>query len=117
MMNIIPKKKTEMLNKIQKETHAPSVFVINLKNGKDLVSKDLNGFSDPYVKFNLNGVKAKSKVQYKTLNPIWNETFTFHASDKDVIHIEIWDEDKFSTDDLMERFDIKLSDYNFQEKR
>lgn len=36
------------------------------------------GTSDPYVKFKLDGKTLyKSKVVYKNLNPVWNETFSF----------------------------------------
>lgn len=35
----------------------------------------ITGTSDPYVKFKLNGKTLyKSKVVYKNLNPVWDET-------------------------------------------
>jgi Ca2+-dependent lipid-binding protein len=41
----------------------------------DLVSKDLNGFSDPYCEVKVNGeCKYKSSIKKKTLNPMWDET-------------------------------------------
>lgn len=36
------------------------------------------GLSDPYVKFKMNGrLVYKSKTVYKSLNPTWDETFTY----------------------------------------
>lgn len=41
-----------------------------------------SGTSDPYVKFKLDGKTFyKSKVVYKDLNPIWNETFSLPVKD------------------------------------
>jgi Ca2+-dependent lipid-binding protein len=45
-----------------------------LHRASDLVSKDLNGFSDPYFELKVNGkCKYKSSIKKKTLNPIWDE--------------------------------------------
>jgi Ca2+-dependent lipid-binding protein len=46
-----------------------------LLRANDLVSKDLNGFSDPYFELKVNGeCQYKSSIKKNTLNPIWNET-------------------------------------------
>lgn len=40
------------------------------------------GTSDPYVKFKLDGKQFyKSKVVYKSLNPRWNESFSYRLRD------------------------------------
>jgi len=45
-----------------------------LLRASDLVSKDLNGFSDPYFELKVNGkCKYRSSIKKKTLNPIWDE--------------------------------------------
>lgn len=44
---------------------------------------DLGGTSDPYVKLHLLPDKKKkfqTKVQRKSLNPVYNETFQFKVS-------------------------------------
>lgn len=49
---------------------------VDILDGADLPSADRNGYSDPYCKFELNGVNVfKTKVQKKTLHPAWNEFF------------------------------------------
>ncbi|XP_047327846.1 extended synaptotagmin-1-like [Impatiens glandulifera] len=48
-----------------------------LIEAKDLVAADRNGKSDPYVRVHYGSVKEKTKVMYKTLNPIWNQKFKF----------------------------------------
>ena len=49
---------------------------VDVLDASDLPSADRNGYSDPYCKFELNGVPVfKTKVQKKTLHPAWNEFF------------------------------------------
>lgn len=49
---------------------------VDVLDGEDLPSADRNGKSDPYCKFELNGQEVyKTKVQKKTLSPVWNEYF------------------------------------------
>jgi hypothetical protein len=49
---------------------------VDVLDASDLPSADRNGYSDPYCKFELNGKEVfKTKVQKKTLKPVWNEFF------------------------------------------
>ncbi|UKZ77198.1 hypothetical protein TrVFT333_004917 [Trichoderma virens FT-333] len=49
---------------------------VDVLSGTDLPSADRNGKSDPYCKFELNDLEVyKTKVQKKTLSPVWNEFF------------------------------------------
>ena len=63
------------------------LFVFQLTVGviqaADLPGMDMSGTSDPYVKVYLMPDKKKkfeTKVHRKTLNPVFNETFTFKVS-------------------------------------
>ncbi|CAG13084.1 unnamed protein product [Tetraodon nigroviridis] len=59
------------------------VLNIDLKQGRNLVaSNKRSGTSDPYVKFKLDNKQFyKSKVVYKSLNPRWNESFSYPLRD------------------------------------
>ncbi|XP_064168736.1 multiple C2 and transmembrane domain-containing protein 2 isoform X1 [Anguilla rostrata] len=87
------------------------LLTITLKEGKNLVIRDRNGTSDPYVKFKLDGkMFYKSKVVYKNLNPTWNESFSCAVKDLDQsLHLRVYDRD-LTTDDFMGATSIKLSD-------
>jgi Ca2+-dependent lipid-binding protein len=49
---------------------------VDVLDAADLPAADRNGKSDPYAKFELNGVEVfKTKTVKKNLNPTWNEFF------------------------------------------
>ncbi|RKF78728.1 Uncharacterized protein PYUK71.03c [Golovinomyces cichoracearum] len=49
---------------------------VDVLDASELPSADRNGYSDPFCKFELNGKDIfKTKVQKKTLHPVWNEFF------------------------------------------
>ncbi|KAK2853477.1 hypothetical protein Q5P01_006138 [Channa striata] len=87
------------------------LLTINLKEGQNLVIRDRCGTSDPYVKFKLDGKTFyKSKVVYKNLNPIWNESFSLPVKDlNQKLHIKVYDRD-LTTDDFMGSATVLLSD-------
>ncbi|XP_075215611.1 multiple C2 domain and transmembrane region protein isoform X2 [Lycorma delicatula] len=87
-----------------------SVVTIVLVEGKALLPMDIDGYSDPYVKFRLGHEKYKSKVAYKTLNPSWLEQFDLHLYDdqSQELEVTVWDKDR-SKDDFMGRCSIDLS--------
>ena len=58
---------------------------VHVMNANDLPAMDLNGTSDPYVKVYVLPDKKKkfeTKVQKKSLNPVFDETFNFKGSAK-----------------------------------
>ncbi|KAF7652746.1 hypothetical protein LDENG_00092730 [Lucifuga dentata] len=87
------------------------LLTINLKEGRNLVIRDRGGTSDPYVKFKMDGKTFyKSKVVYKNLNPIWNETFSIPVKDlKQRLYIKVYDRD-LTSDDFMGSASVLLSD-------
>ncbi|KAF1648959.1 UNVERIFIED_CONTAM: Multiple C2 and transmembrane domain-containing protein 2, partial [Eudyptes robustus] len=58
------------------------------------------GTSDPYVKFKLNGKTLyKSKVVYKNLNPVWDETVVLPVQTlNQKLWIKVYDRDLTSSD-------------------
>ncbi|KAJ8975649.1 hypothetical protein NQ317_012987 [Molorchus minor] len=75
--------------------------------GKELPAKDLSGTSDPYVRVTLLPDKKhrlETKIKRRTLNPRWNETFYFEGFpiqklQSRVLHLHVFDYDRFSRDD------------------
>ncbi len=56
---------------------------ITIHCAKDLLAKDLNGVSDPFVKVYLNETElAQTTTKHGNLNPMWEEFFNFPLLDK-----------------------------------
>ena len=64
-----------------------------------LEAADLNGLSDPYIKFLANNKKYETKVKENTLNPFWNKTFKVTLNEGDEIKFKIFDHDTIGKDD------------------
>ena len=88
--------------------------------GRGLAVKDRCGTSDPYVIIEVEKEKCKTKIIWKTLDPVWGEIFNmwrdslvFFSFSRPVmdpvgatIKFTCWDKDKHSTDDFMGTFVI-----------
>jgi Ca2+-dependent lipid-binding protein len=87
---------------------------VKLQGAAGLKAADLNGKSDPYAVLSLGGKQHKSKVVSKTLNPHWDETFTFEGTLGDLtsesLQVEIFDKDRITRDDSLGSASINLSD-------
>ncbi|XP_059338255.1 multiple C2 and transmembrane domain-containing protein 2 [Ammospiza nelsoni] len=92
----------EEANDCLSELPSPFAYLltIHLKEGRNLVIRDRCGTSDPYVKFKLNGKTLyKSKVVYKNLNPVWDETVVLPIQTLDQnLWIKVYDRDLTSSD-------------------
>ncbi|XP_056605464.1 multiple C2 and transmembrane domain-containing protein 2 isoform X2 [Triplophysa dalaica] len=99
----------------QREPERSYLLTICLKEGRGLVIRDRCGTSDPYVKFKLDGKTLyKSKVVYKNLNPVWNESFSFPVRKLDQkLFIKVYDRD-LTTDDFMGSCAFVLSELELE---
>lgn len=52
------------------------VWATAVRRANGLAAMDSNGFSDPYALLFLNGEKHKTRTIMKTLNPVWDATFS-----------------------------------------
>lgn len=89
-------------------------LTITAIGANNLISADTNGFSDPYLKFFMNDEEDnffKTSTQKKTLDPVWNESSTVEIYNRvnDYLNIKVWDWDASSTNDLIGRAIVPLS--------
>lgn len=71
---------------------------ISVLRARNIPISDMNGLSDPYVVLSCRGTRHRTATRQKTLNPVWNEEFTFgdksdYLVQRDVISIKIYDKD------------------------
>ncbi|XP_066587956.1 synaptotagmin-7 isoform X2 [Prorops nasuta] len=84
-----------------------TTLVLRIMQGKDLPAKDITGTSDPYVRVTLLPDKKHrldTKIKRRTLNPKWNEALFFEGFpiqklQSRVLHLHVFDYDRFSRDD------------------
>ncbi|XP_073797767.1 synaptotagmin VIII isoform X3 [Danio rerio] len=87
-----------------------SKLTVIILEAKNLKKMDQVGSSDPYVKVQLilekkKWKKKKTSVKKRTLNPYFNESFTFDVSFEQIqkvqLVISVWDHDKMSRNDAI----------------
>jgi len=103
------KKEQEKLGRLQYKLDYDfnsNTLTVGVIQAEDLPACDAGGTSDPYVKVYLLPDKKKkfeTKVHRKTLNPVFNETFTFKVAYNEILTktliFSVYDFDRFSKHD------------------
>lgn len=84
--------------------------------GHNLEAADITGTSDPFVKLYYfpNGSseatqEAQTKTVMKRLSPVWKEEFQFElGGDEDYIKFEVYDYDRFTSNDFLAQCQITI---------
>ncbi|XP_014643707.1 PREDICTED: protein piccolo [Ceratotherium simum simum] len=94
-------------------------LIIHILQARNLVPRDNNGYSDPFVKVYLlpgRGAEYKRRTKYvqKSLNPEWNQTVIYKSISmeqlkKKTLEVTVWDYDRFSSNDFLGEVLIDLS--------
>ncbi|CED85542.1 Ca2-dependent lipid-binding protein CLB1/vesicle protein vp115/Granuphilin A, contains C2 domain [Phaffia rhodozyma] len=100
------------------EARALGVLVVTIHHGESLSAQDRNGLSDPYiiVAFAKFGKPLYStRIILEELNPVFEETYFLLVNPDDVkaeesLSLCLWDSDKFKSDDLIGRVNLRLLD-------
>ncbi|XP_053835403.1 synaptotagmin-8 [Vidua macroura] len=94
---------------------------VGVKQAAELKAMDSGGTSDPYViVYLMSDMKKRyeTKVYRKTLNPIFNETFTFQVPQAEVskstLVMQIYDFNRFSKHDIIGEVRLPLASVNLQ---
>ncbi|KAM4617758.1 synaptotagmin-8 isoform 1-T4 [Discoglossus pictus] len=96
-------------------------ITVIVKQAASLKAMDSGGTSDPYVIVfltNDNRKKHETKVYRKTLNPVFNESFTFQIPKADIpendVVMQVYDFNRFSKHDVIGELRLPLGEVDLQ---
>mmetsp|Transcript_6787 Transcript_6787/g.7427 ORF Transcript_6787/g.7427 Transcript_6787/m.7427 type:complete len:168 (+) Transcript_6787:262-765(+) len=86
------------------------ILTVIVQQGVNLMAKDSNGLSDPFVKLSVGAIKYKTAIIKKSLNPVWKTAFFTFELEKLVgsLCFTVYDFDNFSRNDFMGEYIIPL---------
>ncbi|XP_060101107.1 synaptotagmin-1 isoform X1 [Heteronotia binoei] len=116
-------KENEKLGKIQYSLDYDfqnNQLLVGIIQAAELPALDMGGTSDPYVKVYLLPDKKKkyeTKVHRKTLNPVFNEQFTFKVPYSELggktLVMSVYDFDRFSKHDVIGEYKVAMNTVDF----
>lgn len=116
-------KEDEKLGKIQYSLDYDfqnNQLLVGIIQAAELPALDMGGTSDPYVKVYLLPDKKKkyeTKVHRKTLNPVFNEQFTFKVPYSELggktLVMSVYDFDRFSKHDVIGEYKVAMNTVDF----
>ncbi|TRY92422.1 hypothetical protein DNTS_007204 [Danionella cerebrum] len=116
-------KEEEKLGKLQYSmdyNFTENTLIVGIIQAAELPAMDMGGTSDPYVKVYLLPDKKKkfeTKVHRKTLNPVFNEQFTFKVPYTELggktLVMTVYDFDRFSKHDAIGDVKVPMNKVDF----
>lgn len=83
------------------------IINVRLLECRNLIVKDLTT-SDPYCVLKLGTQTCKTTTKYKTLQPVYNEYFSFSWNGLEALVVEVFDKDELTKDDHMGLAEVDL---------
>lgn len=99
--------------------HEFFLLKLYLKHGRGLPAMDSGGTSDPFIKMKLAGkMVCKSKIIYKSLNPLWDETFEIPVEDPfQPLQMKVFDHDWGMNDDFIGEAILEISSLELEKEK
>lgn len=92
------------------------VKIISLDNATQ--KSDWFSKNDIYVKINYGEQSRRTTTKWDENNPQWNESFLFDKNEKiNTLTLELYDSDKWSSDEVLEKYSYKINYKNTQTKK
>lgn len=92
-----------------------SILTVRVIQATDLIPMDNGGISDPYCILEVEDNIIETSVKHKTLNPRWDESFTFPIkTGNEILHVTVLDQDRGKDDDFEGKIQIKVRELNDQ---
>ncbi|RPB05375.1 hypothetical protein L873DRAFT_1662648 [Choiromyces venosus 120613-1] len=103
---------------VKKEVEAVGVLWVRIWKAVGLSKQDKRGSSDPYITLAFSKYEKpmySTRVIVDDLNPIWEESAALlvkadHIKANESLAVELWDSDRFTTDDMVGKIELPLQD-------
>ncbi|KAI1363762.1 HECT-domain-containing protein [Xylaria arbuscula] len=87
-------------NRSDTGSSAPPNLRVTIIAADGLYKRDVFRLPDPFAVATLNGEQTKTtQVVKRTLNPYWNESFDFRATEDGILAVQVFDQKKFKKKD------------------
>lgn len=110
--NLLSKKSSRKLLVLGK-AEQKQFLKITVSQARSLPAVDATGTSDPFVEIQFEDEDFRTRVQYKTLSPIWHEDFVLVIlpSSPPTFSMSVFDYDRIGTNTLIGTLRFKLQDF------